>query len=347
MSEIFPRLSSILNGSNGVTASPVVHSIEAIKSELLAKILTLPTKTPLKAEVIAKMSDGSYVANVEEIPLRLTLPSTVKIGDRLNLSLLQSHPRPLFALDGNNPVSLVETYSPVASHPEATSKRSPSQIIDAQLRSNTSSDVPQKQPTLTVASHTQALERSPSTVKEQLRLEQNQGHFLKDYHAFASMPASSEIQLSETAQIIGTVLRDTDKAPQGLSIKSSTPLIDDITAQAKPRSLSTRLAAQMHQQIEHSGVFYESHVAQWANGERQLEELKQEPQAKIALAFESTVLTDQNNKQHLQLSEIVHQQLDIAESASLKWQGNLSPSIPMSMQIQKEFVEAADERSSS
>ncbi|HEX4842764.1 MAG TPA: flagellar hook-length control protein FliK [Limnobacter sp.] len=50
---------------------------------------------------------------------------------------------------------------------------------------------------------------------------------------------------------------------------------------AKPQTLATALAQQVSAAVEKSGLFYESHLQQWASGQRSTEQLAQEPQAKF------------------------------------------------------------------
>ena len=332
MSEIFPRLSSILNSSTSVTASPAIHSIEAIKSELLAKLLTLPTRTALKAEVIAKMSDGTYVANVEDIPLRLSLPQSIKVGDKIHLSLMQTHPRPIFELDGKTTISLVESALPRVTGP-ANKSSTPKNELEEHANPHLDLTQQSEPPKLSKAELDAVQVSTLSTQKFTAKFQEA----TNAYSSQQSNITSAEIELSETARIIGTVLRDTEKTHAELSIRSPVPLVDDLTAAANPRSLSARISTQLHRQIEYSGLFYESHLTQWATGARSLEAINQEPQAQLSIRDESSILTDQNNEQHLQLSALVHQQLDVAENASFKWQGHLSQNISMSMQIQKEY----------
>ncbi|MBU9626269.1 flagellar hook-length control protein FliK [Burkholderia multivorans] len=58
-------------------------------------------------------------------------------------------------------------------------------------------------------------------------------------------------------------------------------------AEASPPSLAGALRAALAQAVGESGLFYESHLAQWFAGQRPLAALLREPQARIAIALTS------------------------------------------------------------
>lgn len=49
-----------------------------------------------------------------------------------------------------------------------------------------------------------------------------------------------------------------------------------------PHLVSEHLADGMHKAVEKSGVFYESHLNSWAHNERSIEQIRQEPQARLS-----------------------------------------------------------------
>ncbi|WMW82222.1 flagellar hook-length control protein FliK [Undibacterium cyanobacteriorum] len=313
MSDIFPRLISTLANSTNVRPTSAVQTVEAIKNEVLGKFEALPRGTILHAEVISRLKDGTYIANVAEIPLRLALPSGTKPGEKLNLSLVQLHPSPVFSLENGQLATVVDHLPKVQASTTAPVTVS---LPESHSKSNSSA----------------SLTPHAAPIGANLYQTLSQGNATEPHHSPQSV-RSSELQLSEMAKIIGTVLRDSERSKQKLSIKGSIPLTDDLTAKLNPRGLASRLEIQLQQQIDHSGMSYEAHVAQWANGNRSIDQLKLEPQGKIDLQFEETILTDEKVEQHQQLAEIVHQQLDLVDGLGLHWQGQLSPSIPFQLHI--------------
>lgn len=327
MSDIFPRLISALANSTTVRPTSAVQTIEAIKNEVLGKFSSLPRGTILQAEVISRLKDGTYIANVAEIPLRLALPNSTKPGERVNLSLVQLHPTLVFSLD-NGQLATVVDHAPASQITTTTSAAF--SLPEANTKSNSNAAL-LPQATSIGANSYQKLDVGTTN---------HQQHFPQTNR-------STELQLSEMAKIIGTVLRDSERSKQKLSIKSSIALTDDLTAKLNPRGLARRLETQLQQQIDHSGMSYEAHVAQWAHGDRSIDQIKLEPQGKIDLQFEGTILTDERVEQHQQLAEIVHQQLDLIDGLGLHWQGQLSPIIPLQLHITPSHSEANKNTSSS
>jgi len=116
------------------------------------------------------------------------------------------------------------------------------------------------------------------------------------------------------------VLTQVDKqasAPQALSGK--TPLVNagDVGKDAVD---TTQLAQKLHDTVASSGLFYESHVAEWAQGKRALPDLQREPQMQKAQdggseAGQGAGATDPASAQ------MINQQLHTQEQARIVWQG--------------------------
>ncbi|MCM2318436.1 MAG: flagellar hook-length control protein FliK [Pseudomonas sp.] len=64
------------------------------------------------------------------------------------------------------------------------------------------------------------------------------------------------------------------------AIGPATPLLAGAPGEAPAAAL---IAARLQQSIQHSGLFYESHVARWFRGELPLEALRHEPQMRVPL----------------------------------------------------------------
>lgn len=78
-------------------------------------------------------------------------------------------------------------------------------------------------------------------------------------------------QLSDTAHLLGQLTRQMGGAAQ--------EIVAEMPVLASPPSDVRQLAAALQKTIAVSGLFYESHQAQWVQGEWPLAELQQEPQA--------------------------------------------------------------------
>jgi hypothetical protein len=87
---------------------------------------------------------------------------------------------------------------------------------------------------------------------------------------------SSTASLSPAGRLLTSLLQlaQEDGAPP-TALVGKTPLL------ARPDAPAAHIASALQQAIGFSGLFYESHVAQWANGTRPLAELLNEPPAKL------------------------------------------------------------------
>lgn len=92
--------------------------------------------------------------------------------------------------------------------------------------------------------------------------------------------AASRVSLSTLASRVATMLgngnAEAGRAPARGAVATPLPILP------APPATGAELAAPLRQALETSGLFYESHQAEWVGGKRELEALRQEPQARIA-----------------------------------------------------------------
>jgi hypothetical protein len=86
-------------------------------------------------------------------------------------------------------------------------------------------------------------------------------------------PKDANVALSKGAALIGALLTSEDSSDVS-ALKQSQPLFV-----GKPDT--AQLAGQLAARLIHSGLFYESHQAEWVNGQRPFQSLLAEPQATI------------------------------------------------------------------
>jgi flagellar hook-length control protein FliK len=106
----------------------------------------------------------------------------------------------------------------------------------------------------------------------------------------------------------------------------------------------------LHNALSHSGLFYESHQAQWIAGMRSIPQLMQEPQNQItSQALSTQNLTDSaiitgtlNNTANLatvipeHLQNLVQQQLHTLENRQVLWQGQAWQGQEMRWEVREE-----------
>ncbi|MEN3292004.1 MAG: hypothetical protein V7642_1257 [Burkholderiales bacterium] len=85
--------------------------------------------------------------------------------------------------------------------------------------------------------------------------------------------ADADTSLSNTGRLIDDLLRAAQKEGAPAALVGKTPVV------ASPSASSTQVASALKDTLTFSGLFYESHVEQWASGDRPLADLLREPQA--------------------------------------------------------------------
>lgn len=93
-----------------------------------------------------------------------------------------------------------------------------------------------------------------------------------------------------------------------------------------PPTNSTELPSLLKKALTRSGLFYESHLAQWTAEKNTLTQLKQEPQSKLTVATMTTSISpNADSVIHAQSLPIVQQQLTFLETGHLIWYGEIWP----------------------
>lgn len=175
--------------------------------------------------------------------------------------------------------------------------------------------------------------------------------------------------ISSTGRLLGFLMQDTVKqAPGSVNPHSTTSgnsigsnsdhtaprLISTQPVSSSPTINSAELPSLLQKAITQSGLFYESHQAQWIQGENTLENLQQEPQGKLipiappdASSAKATVTASMNPEMpvHTQAIPIVQQQLNTLETGNLFWRGEIWQGQTMDWNIHEEPVH--DEKDSS
>lgn len=163
----------------------------------------------------------------------------------------------------------------------------------------------------------------------------------------ARQPAPSSV--SNTGRFIDSLLHHTSGKPgTATQLAGGAPIISGAPADAK------ELAGLLRNALSHSGLFYESHQAQWVTGERPLAQLLQEPQGKLSKTKpggEMTMVVAGKNQEaadipaqrisedpafaapprnrefpaHPDTLPLVQQQLHALETGQLVWRGEIWP----------------------
>lgn len=143
----------------------------------------------------------------------------------------------------------------------------------------------------------------------------------------AASAAPGAARLSAAARVIGALLAE---LPDAGPVRAMLPMWP--AAQKPP--VGAALAGALAQAVDRSGLFYESHLVQFAAGARTLAQMAQEPHAHLAPAEGELI--------HPQTATVVHQQLDLLATAMFRWTGQAWPLVPMDWSIQEEGARQGD-----
>ena len=114
---------------------------------------------------------------------------------------------------------------------------------------------------------------------------------------------SGHVALSRAGTVIGQYLQEVEEVRlYDQAVSTKLPLLSN-------PSNSEQSAKELQQSIMYSGLFYESHQANFARGQETIENLLKEPQ----------------NQEDFNPSEMVAKQLEIIEKNTIKWSGTVWP----------------------
>lgn len=174
----------------------------------------------------------------------------------------------------------------------------------------------------------------------------------------AALPQAPNVALSKGAALLNELLAKPTEGKAAV-LQQAVPLFA-----AKPDT--AQLAGQLAGRLAESGLFYESHQAEWVTGQRPLQTLLREPQASLNLPRTSlegktpaemaakdpkdTVANTASKTQDLALQtalkkpedlppeqamrQLVRQQVDLLEQRPLVWQGQAWPGQPLKWELE-------------
>jgi hypothetical protein len=278
-----------------VEATPAVAPVADVRSESADRFERVALGTAFQAQVLARLADGGFLVRVDNVELHMLLPQGTHAGDRLELTLAGTMPRPSF--------------------------------------------------TMTVPAAAQA----------------------------------DPAMLSPAGRLIDQILHSLPDSAAGTPLRGALPLV------ASPEAGAPRIAYALQGALERSGLFYESHVALWAEGAWPVTSLLQEPQAQagrfiltsyppaiapaapsgnsmgsgqaatsaVSLAQASMTGADSDISQDasaasvapdtgrqsvfdVDAARLIAQQLGVLEQGQVRWQGECWPGQPMEWQLRED-----------
>ncbi len=300
---MLPKLEAGVGPLSPVTPLRGAAAVEAIgdpRQELFERSLQTLVGKSLPGQVLARLTDGSFVVRVNGTPARMQLPAGAQPGAQVPLTLVSLSPRPTFQ------VADLAGGAPMMTQADAG---------DAAL-----------------AAHGEAGHAAAGGVGSAATLRANAGMLPAEKLPVLEADSRQAI-LSPGAKIITSVLATALATPNPpTAVQGSAPIL----ARAPTAADTPALAAELKQTLEKSGLFYESHLRDWSEGKRPLADLAREPQMQKALdgvAARPGAAIDGPTAQFINL------QLSSHEQQRLAWQGQLLPGQPLHWEISKDAPE--------
>ena len=363
----------------GMPAQPLlVESVAPVSptADVTKKLPDLAVAQRYQASVEARLANGSFKVLVNGQELQMNLPERARPGDQLSLLLIAKEPRLKFALLSVAPpagessnvtqrfLANVKAQLPngnfnVLINGQELQLRLPESTRPGdQLRLLLTSGEPRLKSGDAASAGTEIAQKFLVSVKTQLpngnfnvliNGQELQLHLPQSTRPDSRMElvlvgreshlkpgdtltAGAGAELSKTGRFLGALTQDAARA-------LATPLANTTPLLSSPPVNQQQLPALLQQAMASSGLFYESHQAQWIAGKRLLEQLSQEPQSKLSstasLASNSAagILLTADTPVHPQSLTLVQQQLHLLETGQLAWRGEIWPGQAMEWDI--------------
>jgi hypothetical protein len=272
-------------------ATQAVLPVADPRQQAFQRALASQLGQSLQAEVLSRLADGSFVVRVADMAARMALPQNVPVGSQVPLTLVSLSPRPTFQVaTSQGGQAFAEAGPPL---PEgAAPQSSPLAYLEGKEAA--------------------ALSRAAALLARTLPASIG-----------ADSGAGEGASLSKAGKALGEVIAAAqNSATQQTAALGRTPLLGG------PGADAAAIAAALRQGMEKSGLFYESHVAEWARGARSQAELAAEPQAR-GMAPPSDPAT----------AQLINLQLNAHEQARVAWQGQLWPGQDLHWEIERDAPE--------
>jgi len=344
-----------------IEASTNVVLVNQARQGTIVNSSQLVVGKQFQAEVVASLTDGTYIVKVADVAARMQLPNSPEVGSKVSLTLLSTTPRATFLL--NPPGS--EQSSGNGTTANAILGTTVKQLIDEFNQTaggKAQNPVANGNPnpgTPSASTPSNGLTLQPGSA---VTATNNTNAEPRLINISTPETDSAPANLSSAGKLVNQLIQNT---PQQASIVnvSKVPLV------STPQATVNTMMKALQGGVANSGVFYESHLLQWAEGTLPTAELMKEPQAKFPVPTPETT-TAQNNAQSTdtgkltlpqtvansllgafsktdnaasavspaitlpkEATPLIQQQLQTMEQQRFVWQGELWPGQPMEWEI--------------
>ncbi len=336
-----------------IARTEAVRGLEGIgdpRQEAFQRSMASLMGQSLTGKVVSRLTDGSYLVALAGATARMLLPSGTQPGAQLPMTLVALHPRPTFQIAPQGaPASFTHAEAATTGRPPlpASSLAVPPDLAQARAAAVASGaalppELAQARPAALpggaplppgtdVDADPRATGLQPGSQAGAQAAAASAGTAAVPGRAaapaLAPPPAAPSVQttLSPTAQVLSNVLSLAMSGP-------ATPhaIVAPAPLAPVPGAPPAQLAAALRESVGKSGLFYESHVAEWAAGARTLAELATEPQMQRAGALPGPALEESS------MAQLISLQLQTQEQARVVWQGQPWPGQDMHWEVQRD-----------
>lgn len=244
-------IDSPLSSNALIEASSNAAGLNQTSQGALLNASQLTVGKQFQAEVVATLADGTYIVKVADVAARMQLPNSPEVGAKLSLTLLSTSPRATFLLNPDGALAAGAGSAPNTA--TATLASSVKQLLDDFNHGAGATGL-----TLQSGTNVGAVAGKASDPRL-LTLAQTQ-------------PDSAPANLSSTGRLVNALLQNVGQQSNVVNV-SKLPLL------SAPDGGAGVLAKALQGGVSSSGVFYESHLLQWAEGSLSTAQLMKEPQA--------------------------------------------------------------------
>jgi hypothetical protein len=330
-----PRLD--VRGVSATSAASAAPAVAAPRQEAFQRALSQMVGQTLPVQVLSKFSDGSFLVRVADTNARMLLPNGINTGDELPLTVVSGQPRATLQVGAGSPqAGQMATFVAGDQMPEMPGEgRLPSQeaaILNLSGKQPQGAEAEGTHPGQAAAAQTQGgralspgaalLSKAPLVPADQLP------SLGKD---------TPQAALSPAARAIASALASAYTAPGvPVTINGKTPL-----SSGGPPDTG-KLSEGLQRALGDSGLFYESHVAEWAEGKRSLQDLQREPQMQRQAATQGAAqgqadaIAKSLAGPDLSAAQMINQQLHTHEQGKVMWQGEAWPGQQMQWLVERD-----------
>lgn len=345
----------MLSSGDGLTVRPVtpveaavpVTAIGDTRGDLYQRALQRILGQQLLGEVMSRFNDGSFMLKLGDTSARLMLPDGSKVGDKIPLTLISLEPKPTFQIGTQAQASqaaVVALSQPAQEErPLPSTARAESEPEAAQTAAR-QGPPPDAMP---MAGANSRILRQFAQIGAMYRpeydmsaknLDEGSPVLTPDGALIAHLetplpnknPAHGHASFSNAGKLINQLLLATKRDGMPAAVQGKEAVVNG------PEQPPQQVAAALQQTINNSGLFYESHLAQWADGKRSMQDLLHEPQMQ-GMDQIKDVKPEANR---IEFAHLVNLQLNTLEQQRAHWHGEIWPGQEMDWEVSKDEQQA-------